>query len=250
MRGFIQIPLLIILLIGAGTGIYLIQQKTQFFPQVFSNIKALNIFLNQKTATTSAQPFTYQLPKSTAPINYSSNPILSAFEILLQRKTTTQSPSPKPTSIPPKPTTTPSSTTTTNPNPTFSPTPTPNPSSTPDQNNPSPTATPKSKPNCNILILPYSNGIAPYSASVCVGNNNPYLAVQQEFVDYEGDGSWDYQGPMYGCHSFTFQNPGTYYPKAKIVLISGDESDICQTTAVISSTNPTPTPTSMPLPSP
>lgn len=96
---------------------------------------------------------------------------------------------------------------------------------------PTPTPTPKPKPICNVLVMPSSSGSAPFEASVCVGNNsNPYQAVQQEFVDYDGNGSWDYQGPQYGCHSYTFQTPGTYSPKAKIIGSSGEESEICQTT--------------------
>lgn len=99
---------------------------------------------------------------------------------------------------------------------------------------PTPTPTPKPKPICSVLVSPSSTGTAPYEASVCVGNNsNPYQAVQQEFVDYNGDGSWDYQGAQYGCHSYTFSSPGTYTPKAKITNSSGDESDVCQTTATI-----------------
>ncbi|MFH0937439.1 MAG: hypothetical protein V1808_04045 [Candidatus Daviesbacteria bacterium] len=99
---------------------------------------------------------------------------------------------------------------------------------------PTPTPTPKPKPICSVTVVPSSSGTAPYEASVCVGNNtNPYQAVQQEFVDYDGNGSWDYQGPSYGCHAYTFQNPGTYSPKAKIIGVSGEESDICQTSATI-----------------
>jgi hypothetical protein len=81
--------------------------------------------------------------------------------------------------------------------------------------------------------MPSSTGTAPYQASVCVGNNsNPYQSVTQEFADFNGDGNWDYQGLSYGCHAYTFQNPGTYYPKAKIVSSNG-ESDICQTSVTI-----------------
>lgn len=99
---------------------------------------------------------------------------------------------------------------------------------------PTPTPTPKPKPICSVSVLPSSNGTAPYEASVCVGNNsNPYQAVQKEFVDYDGNGSWDYEGAQYGCHSYAFQTPGSYSPKAKIIGASGDESDVCQTTVTI-----------------
>lgn len=99
---------------------------------------------------------------------------------------------------------------------------------------PTPTPTPKPKPVCSVLVSPSGSGTAPYEASVCVGNNsNPYQAVQKEFVDYDGNGSWDYEGAQYGCHSYTFQNPGTFSPKAKIIGSSGDESDTCQTTVTV-----------------
>lgn len=99
-----------------------------------------------------------------------------------------------------------------------------------------PTPTPKPKPICGIYvyIVPGSSLTAPYATKICVGNNsNPYQDVQQELVDYDGNGSWDYQGPSYGCHDFTFQNPGSYNPKAKIVNTFGEESDACQTSITI-----------------
>lgn len=99
---------------------------------------------------------------------------------------------------------------------------------------PTPTPTPKPKPICSVLVMPSSSGTAPYEASVCVGNNSsPYQAMQKEFVDYDGNGSWDYEGAQYGCHSYTFQTPGTYSPKAKIIGSLGDESDVCQTTVIV-----------------
>lgn len=99
---------------------------------------------------------------------------------------------------------------------------------------PTPTSTPRPKPICNVLVMPSSTGTAPFEASVCVGNqSNPYQAVQKEFADYDGNGSWDYEGNQYGCHSYTFQSAGTYTPKAKIIGTSGDESDVCQTSVTI-----------------
>lgn len=99
---------------------------------------------------------------------------------------------------------------------------------------PTPTPTPRPKPICSVSVIPSSTGTAPFEASVCVGNNsNPYQVVQKEFVNYDGNGSWDYEGAQYGCHSYTFQNPGTYTPKAKTIGASGDESDVCQTSVTI-----------------
>lgn len=97
-----------------------------------------------------------------------------------------------------------------------------------------PTPTPKPKPVCNVSILPSNSGTAPYQASVCVVNQtNPYQPIQQEFADYDGDGNWDYQGSVYGCHGYTFEKPGIFNPKAKIVNTSGEESDVCQTSVTI-----------------
>lgn len=98
-----------------------------------------------------------------------------------------------------------------------------------------PTPTPKPKPTCSVLIMPSSNGQAPFEASICAVNNanNPYQAVQQEFVDYDGNGSWDYQGAVFGCHPYTFQNPGSYTPKVKLIWVSGEESDVCQISVTV-----------------
>lgn len=99
---------------------------------------------------------------------------------------------------------------------------------------PTPTPTPRPKPICSILVLPPSGGNAPFAANVCVGNNsNPYQAVQQQFIDYDGNGSWDFQSSDFGCQSYTFQSAGTFSPKAKIIGSSGDESDVCQTTVTV-----------------
>lgn len=99
---------------------------------------------------------------------------------------------------------------------------------------PTPAPTPRPKPVCSILVLSPGGGNAPFAANVCVGNNsNPYQAVQQQFIDYDGNGSWDFQSSDFGCQSYTYQNPGTFYPKAKIIGSSGDESDVCQTTVTI-----------------
>lgn len=241
MKGFVQIPLLILLLVGTGASVYLIQQKTHFLPQAFSGKEILNLFSDQPIASdSSTQTFTYQLPTPT-PVKHSNTPFLSAFQRLLQRKLS-QSPAP-----------TPLAKINTSPSPTpiqisflaSFPSPTVYPSATPNQNNPTSISNPK--PVCSVLVMPSSTGTAPYQASVCVGNNsNPYQSVQQELVDYDGNGSWDYQGQSFGCHSFIFQNPGTYYPKAKIIGISGQESDICQTSATISTANPVPTPSPTP----
>lgn len=241
--GFIHIPLLIIALLGASASVYLIQQKTHFLSQSFVSKDVLQLFSNQSDVTQNTdRTITYQLPKSTPAANNSNGSLVSAFQRLLQRRTAQPSNSPLPTqaSILLAPTPTPITSVIPTPAPVSTPTPVP----TTVQS--TSTSTP-AKPVCTILVMPSSTGTAPYQASVCVGNNSsPYQAVQQEFVDYDGDGNWDYQGPSYGCHSYTFQNPGTYFPKTKITGTSGQESDICQTTVTISADNlastPTPTP--------
>lgn len=99
---------------------------------------------------------------------------------------------------------------------------------------PTPTPTPRPKPICSVLIMPSSSGTAPYDANICVSNDsNPFQAVQQQFIDYDGNGSWDFQSSNFGCQSHTFQSPGTFSVKAKILGSSGDESDVCQTTATV-----------------
>lgn len=99
---------------------------------------------------------------------------------------------------------------------------------------PTPSPTPRPKPICGVIVTPSNSGYAPYQANICIGNySNPYQAVSQEWVDYNGNGSWDYQGAQWGCHSYTFQTPGTYTPKAKYIGTSGDESDICQATVTV-----------------
>ena len=97
-----------------------------------------------------------------------------------------------------------------------------------------PTPTPQ-KPVCSVSLTPDVNtGSAPFNTTVCVGNNsNPSQNVTQEFLDYEGDGSWDYQGAQYGCHSYTYSSPGSFTAKAKIIGSSGVESDVCQTSITI-----------------
>lgn len=238
MRGFIQIPLLVLLLAGTVGSIYLVQQKTHFLPQAFSGKNILSVFQNQPIATSSAnRPLDYQLPSSTSTIQNSDDSFLSAFQRVLQR-TVNQAPASIPVKINTLPTPAISSTPLPKSYPVSYPTPTPT---------PSPTTAPKPKPVCSVSVLPSGTGIAPYQASVCVGNNsNPYQYIAQEIVDYDGNGSWDYQGSTYGCHSFTFQSPGTYSPKAQIINTSGVESDICQTSAIISAPTPTPSPTPMP----
>lgn len=135
----------------------------------------------------------------------------------IPQPSTTPSPTPSEPKLQTSPTVKPSS----------SPTPTPTPS-------PTPSPIPKPKPICSVTVIPSSSGTAPLETSICVGNNSsPYQAVQQELVDYDGEGNWNYQGAQYGCHSFTFQNPGTYNPKAKIIGSSGEESDTCQTSVTI-----------------
>jgi len=93
------------------------------------------------------------------------------------------------------------------------------------------------KPVCSITVMPSTTGTHPYSASICMSNDsNPYQAITQEFVDYDGNGSWDYSGAQYGCHAYTYQEAGTYYPKGKFLGSGGtvgDESAICQTTVTV-----------------
>ncbi len=234
---------------GIGVGVYLIQQQTHFLPQAFSGKEILDLFSDQQTPISSPQTFAYRM---TTPRPAAKGSVFSVFQLLMQRRAN-QSPTPAPIT-PTRPSPTPIVNNLTSSSTLQTATLPPSNTSTQNTQNNSTqtsTSTTQSKPICSVTVIPASTGQAPYAASVCVGNNsNPYQAVQQEWVDYEGNGSWDYQGSSWGCHSFTFQNPGTYYPKAKIIATSGAESDICQTTVTISGTASTPAPTSAPAPTP
>lgn len=99
MKGSVQILLLVVLLIGASTGLYLIQQKTHLFTKAFSGKGILKVLSDQPTPKdTSTQTLTYQFATPMPAANTSSF-LLSAFQKLLQRKTT-PSPLPVATSIP------------------------------------------------------------------------------------------------------------------------------------------------------
>lgn len=199
-KGIIPLYILIgILIIGSVGGLVYLKQTTS---------KAS--IANPATASPSATPSATALPdKQQTVAPKKSNPAAS-----------TPSPSPK-RSISPTPAPTASQ-------------PPASPASKTSTPVSTPAPTPKPKPVCSVTVIPSSSGTAPYEASVCVGNNsNPYQSVQQELVDYDGNGSWDYQGAQYGCHSYTFQTPGTFSPKAKIIGSSGEESEICQTTITV-----------------
>ena len=197
--GFLTLPIIILISILLTVGVVTVVYKSKLTNQPASQ--------NAQEASSSSSP---QQSVSPTPEIKKISP--SPIRI----KTSTPKPSPTTAPIP-----------TRSPDPTSTPAPTLIPTATP-------TPTPRPKPICSILIMPTSSGTAPYDASFCVGNNsNPFQAVQKEFVDYDGNGSWDYEGAQYGCHAYTFQSPGTYSPKAKIIGSSGDESDTCQTTVTV-----------------
>lgn len=87
---------------------------------------------------------------------------------------------------------------------------------------------------CRVSILPSSKGTAPYEGKVCI--DNPNERVQQpykDYVDFDGDGTWDDLDQKHGCHSH-YYNKGTFSPRAKIVDENGKESEVCQATVVVS----------------
>lgn len=93
---------------------------------------------------------------------------------------------------------------------------------------------------CRVSILPASKGTAPYEARVCVDNPDEVIQGKYiDYVDYDGNGSWDYQGrwdqkgSVHGCHGYTFQSKGIFSPKAKIIDQEGKESDICKTSVTV-----------------
>ncbi len=182
------------------------------------------VYKNKTTDNLATQP----TQEATSSANSQQSPTPTPKSTKTPTPAATKAPTVKPTSTPtPKQSITPTprstSTPTATPILTFTPTPTP-----------TPTPTSKPKPICSVTVVPSNSGSAPLETSICIGNNsNPYQSIQQELVDYDGEGNWNYQGAQYGCHSFTFQNPGTYTPKAKIISTSGEESDTCQTTVTV-----------------
>lgn len=193
-RGFSQLIVLIALLAISSVGV------TGF------------LYLNKKSEPTSSP--TPTISPSPSPSN-TNQP--SALPTSSNKSKATQSspipairtPSPEPNKV-------------TTPAPTIVPTPVPTPASTP-----------LPKPSCSLTAIP-SNGVAPLQASICVVNtSNPSQGIQTEYVDYNGDGNWDYQGSQYGCHPYTYQSSGNYTPKAKIVGDHWGESDPCQATVTI-----------------
>jgi len=100
-----------------------------------------------------------------------------------------------------------------------------------NSSDPAPTPTPNQKPSCSLTYMNISG-----TQKVCVGiTSNPTGSIISEYVDYEGDGSWDYSGPQYGCHDYAYTT-GTHTAKAKVLGSPGtigNESDICQTTFTV-----------------
>lgn len=238
MRGFVFIPVLVVTFLGIVTGVYLVQEKTHFLSKAFLEKNVFNTSSNSKISESiSDRTINYPSSSLNPSVNNSSSNFISVIQRLQQRQTNNLPSLPMPTQNKSLSKPLPFATATLVPRANVTPTPSPSPFLQ------TPVPTSKPKPICSVLVVPSNSGISPYSASVCVGNNsNPYQNIQEELVDYNGDGSWDYRGQSYGCHSYTFQSPGTYYPKAKIVGTSGISSDFCQTTAYISAPTPTPTP--------
>jgi hypothetical protein len=136
---------------------------------------------------------------------------------------------PKPTpKVSKKPTATPVKTPTPSASATTS-TATPTPTSTTSTQSSTSTQTTAKKPACNVTFNPSGLGTAPFQASVCIGNtSDPFQQVDLEYVDFEGDGTWDYSGPKYGCHPYTYNTPGLYKAKGKIHSPENGDSDVCE----------------------
>lgn len=241
MKGFIQIPLLIILLVGAGTGIYFIQQKTNLIPQTIENFQALTILLNQQTATTSAehQPYTYESLQSTPRTTFSSNPVISAFELLLQRRTsqtpsvTTASPKNTTPSPTPRSTTTTTATTTPTPNPAASPKASPTPSSSSGTSN-----TTTSTCSINVQATPLdSNSFfdSPLTVELIYSaqyTGNKYVTGAQ--WDFNNDGVWDTDMSLAnGTIAHTYPDNNSYVVRLKLQMSDGEITPVCSKTIII-----------------
>jgi hypothetical protein len=105
---------------------------------------------------------------------------------------------------------------------------------TPPPPPPAPTPTAVKKPICSLSFIMSNQGTAPFQASVCVGNNSdPYQTFDNEKVDYQGDGSWDYDGTHFGCHPTTYTTPGTYTARAIVRNNTTGDSEPCTATVVV-----------------
>ena len=93
-----------------------------------------------------------------------------------------------------------------------------------------PTPSPKPKPTCyNPIPYPSSSGPAPLTLSFTgqgmSGASGGMIAYEW---DFEGSGTWQSDGTT-NAFSHTFQNPGTYTVKMRLLASNGEYSDNCQT---------------------
>lgn len=155
MKGFIHIFMLIILLIGAALGGYLVQQKTSFLSKAFFVPVAL-----KDNVITNPSPSITAIPKNTTTSKSLSSsipekPFVSVFDRLMSRNI------PTPTTTPTNPT--PGSSTLT-----FTPTPEPTtePTPTPIESGPTstPTPTPTLIPTPTVSIEPIITNVNPLEA--------------------------------------------------------------------------------------
>lgn len=226
MKGLIQIPLLILLLIGTGAGVYLVQQKTHFLPQAFSGKEIINILFNQSTATTSAaQKFTYQFSQPASSTNRPDNPTLSAFQRLLQRGAR-MLPNPSPTTTTSK----------SNAVPAYSAKPTTIPSPTPLLTTNSSVV--NSTCDVNALAKPldpnsyFDNILTIQLGYSAIYNGNKY--VNGARWDFDGNDSWDTDTTLAnGSIAHTFPGNGSYTVKLQLTMSDGEITPVCFKTVII-----------------
>lgn len=227
MKGFIQIPLLILLLIGTGASVYLIQQKTHFLPQAFSGKEILNIFSDQPIATgSSTQISTYKLPAS-APTKQSNTHFLSAFQRILQR-TLNQSPAPTVPTPPAK----------------INALPTPassaKPIATPAPITPLVTNSSVKNSTCDINVWAkpenpnsyFDNPLTLQLFYAATYSGSKYVTGAK--WDFNGDGSWDTDMSLSnGSTAHTFPGNGNYTVKLQLQMSDGEITPTCSKTITV-----------------
>ncbi len=109
--------------------------------------------------------------------------------------------------------------------------PTPTPTPTPL---PTPTPTPLPKPLCSApTIYPTNTGAAPFTATFQANAETGSAGgiVGYEW-DFQGDGTWDTPASL-DAPTYTYQNPGIYTVKMRVLATNGQYSDICQNSITV-----------------
>lgn len=99
---------------------------------------------------------------------------------------------------------------------------------------PSPSPSPKPKPTCSApTVSPSTTGDAPFEVSFTPNASAGAAGGISGYEwDFQGDGTWDF-GPSPNAPTYTYQNPGTYTAKMRVLATNGEYSDICSTMIIV-----------------